>query len=100
MPLYQPSGIAVAGHTVALYLRHCNGRLVCYQQMERQRGQRAQGYDEELGLVLDQRLDRPEQRNVQVMRGSKIEQLGLTHRDGFRQFVDIEAATEGGDLRR
>src|SRR5262252_4192400 len=34
------------------------------------------------------------------MRGSKIEQLGLTHRDGFRQFVDIEAAAEGGDLRR
>jgi len=24
------------------------------------------------------------------MRGSKIEQLGLAHRDGFRQFVDIE----------
>src|SRR6516165_2403716 len=34
------------------------------------------------------------------MRGSKIEQLGLARRDGFRQFVDIEAAAEGGDLRR
>src|SRR6516162_11751522 len=34
------------------------------------------------------------------MRGSKIEQLGLAHRDGFRQFVDIEAAAESGDLRR
>src|SRR5215831_1796084 len=34
------------------------------------------------------------------MRGSKIEQLGLAHRDGFRQFVDIEAAAESGDLCR
>src|SRR5262249_727091 len=34
------------------------------------------------------------------MRGSKIEQLGLAHRDGFRQFVDIEAAAEGGNHRR
>src|SRR5262245_18081500 len=34
------------------------------------------------------------------MSGSKIEQLGVAHRDGFRQFVDIEAAAEGGDLRR
>src|SRR5262249_34631128 len=34
------------------------------------------------------------------MRDSKIEQLGLAHRHGFRQFVDIEAAAEVGDLRR
>src|SRR6516164_2535434 len=34
------------------------------------------------------------------MRGSKVEQLGVVHGDGFRQFVDIETATEGGDLRR
>ena len=49
---------------------HCNGRLVCHQEMERQRGERAQGYDEELGLVLDQRLDRAEQ--VKLVCGSKI----------------------------
>src|SRR5262245_58308080 len=34
------------------------------------------------------------------MRGSKIEQLGLAHRDGFRQFVEIEASAEGGNHRR
>src|SRR5215471_6151169 len=51
---------------------HCNGRLVCHQEMERQRGERAQGYDEELGLVLDQRLDRSEQRKVKLVCGSKI----------------------------
>jgi hypothetical protein len=33
------------------------------------------------------------------MRGSKIEQLGFAHRNGSCQFVDIEAAAEGGDLR-
>src|SRR5262245_16080518 len=31
------------------------------------------------------------------MRASKIEELDLAHRDGFRQFVDIEAAAEGDD---
>src|SRR5258708_40121978 len=34
------------------------------------------------------------------MPGSKIEPLGLAHRDRFRQFCDIEAAAEGADLRR
>src|SRR5258708_2004788 len=34
------------------------------------------------------------------MRGRKVEKLGLVPRDGFRQFIDIEAGAEGGDLRR
>src|SRR5262249_45713127 len=68
--------------------------------MEGQRGERARGHDEELGLVLDQRLDRPEQRNVKLVCGSKIEQLGLAGIERFRQFFDIEAAAKGSDLRR
>src|SRR5262245_47073459 len=31
------------------------------------------------------------------MCGSKVEQSGVAHRAGFRQSVDIETATEGGD---
>jgi hypothetical protein len=78
MPLHQPSGIAVGGHIVDLHPRHCNGWLVRHQQMERQRGERARGHDEEFQLVLDQCFDRPEQRNVKLVCGSKIEQLGFS----------------------
>src|SRR5262249_5374770 len=73
MPLYQPGGIAVVGHIVALHLRHSNRWLVRHQQVKRQRSERAGRHYEESGLVLDQRLDRPEQRKVKLVCGSEIE---------------------------
>ena len=52
MPFHQPRGIAIGSHIADLHLRHCNGRLVRDQQMERQRGERARGPMRSWGLSL------------------------------------------------
>src|SRR5262249_59170375 len=89
MPLHQPGGIAVCDDI--LDLRYRNGWLLCDQQMERQCGERARRHHEDMALVLDQRLDRPEQNTVKLMRSSKIKQLGLSRSGGFRQVVDMDS---------
>ena len=64
LPLDQPGGVAI-GREVArrLDVRHRHRRLLRHQQMERQRRERARGHHDEMALVLDQRLDRAEQRS-------------------------------------
>ena len=66
--------------------------------MKRQRRQSARWRDQQAALVLDQRLDRPEQRAVELMGERQIEQTGFSGSLG--QTGEIEPAPERGDLLR
>ena len=97
LALDQPGGVAI-GREVARRLDCGTGdrRLLRHQQMERQRGERARRHDEEMPLVLDQRLDRTDQRVVKLMREAEVEQVAP-----LRRLVALharEAATFRGSL--
>jgi hypothetical protein len=66
--------------------------------MERKRGERARRHDQEMPLVLDQLLDGTDERDIKLVRESEVEQHRLA--GGLLQLVEIEAATECGDLLR
>ena len=92
VPLQQPGGVAVDAEVLRLGNR--NGRLVRHQQMERQPGERARRHEQEMALVLDERLDRAEQRRVQLVRKVEVEQLRAAGIDRELQVVHVEAAAE------
>ena len=96
MALDQPSGIAVERDVLLICSTGFAGGC-SHQQMEWQRCEWAGGHDEEMALVRDQRLDRTDERDVELMGESKIEQRAPVAA-WVLQLLDIEAAAEGGDL--
>ena len=76
MALEQPGSVAIGGEIARrIHLRHRDRGLLRHQQMERQRRERARGHHDEMPLVLDQRLDRTDERLVKLVREAEIEQL-------------------------
>ena len=69
-----------------------------HQQMERQGGECASRHHEQVPLVTDQRLDWLEQRHIEFVSKTKIEHHGLARVACLFPLIDIEAATEGGNL--
>ena len=61
----------------SLSCRYRLGRLLRHQQMEWQRGERARGHDQEMALVLHQRLDRTDQGGIKLVRELEVEQRRL-----------------------
>ena len=92
----QPSGVAVERDVLDPQHRLC--RLLRHQQIEGKRGKRPRRHDQEMPLVLDQRFDGTDERDIKLVRESEVEQHRLA--GGLLQLVEIEAAAECGDLLR
>lgn len=63
--------------------------------MEGKRGERARSHDEELLLIFDKRLDRPEQSPIELLREAEVEEFRPAH-----VVADIETMPEGRNLFR
>jgi hypothetical protein len=71
--------------------------------MERQGSERARRHHNELRFILDQRVNRTEQRAVQVMRHGKIKQIRILRVAGLAGnslgSLGLKPAAKRGDLR-
>ena len=66
--------------------------------MERKRGERARCHDEEMLLVLDERIGAAEQSRIKLLRKVEVKKSRLAHLDRFIQLIDIETMAKGGNL--
>src|SRR5262249_13674388 len=88
--------LAMEPHVLAPRLRH--DRTLRHQQMERQRRERARWHEQQMTLAFDQRLDRTEQRLIELMRSAQIEHRGITKLQRAPELLHVEPGPEGYDF--